>query len=255
MSSSGEAWWVAAFRDEYVDVYPHRDLASARVEVAWLVEHGVGGRTLDLCCGFGRHTLALVERGIDVYGMDLSWELLVRARELPNGERLDGRLTRGDAQRLPYRDAGFGTVVNLFSSFGYFGDEGDRRMLDEIVRVLANDGLLVMDTMNPARIRANLVPHSNSKRGALVLDEERSLADGGRRVEKTVKIVHPDGRTRSWLESVRMYEVDELAELLRERGLNVTHVDGGFAGENRGPGAPRQIVRARRTRYHPSKPL
>lgn len=255
MSSTDEAWWIAAFRGEYVDVYPHRDLNSARTEVAWLVDHGVSGPTLDLCCGFGRHTLALVEHGIDAYGMDLSLDLLLRARELPGGERLDGRLVRGDAQRLPYRDAGFATVVNLFSSFGYFGDEGDRRMLDEIARVMQSEGLLVMDTMNPARIRANLVPHSNSKRGVLVLDERRSLTDAGKRVEKTVTITHPDGRARSWRESVRMYEVDELASLMLERGLEVTHVDGSFAGQDWGPQAPRQIVRARKTRYHPSRPL
>lgn len=251
MSASEEAWYVAAFRDEYVDVYPHRNLESARVEAAWLVDNGVGGRTLDLCCGFGRHSLALLERGVDVFGVDLSWDLLRRAREMPDGARLAGRLVRGDAQRLPFRTASFATVVNLFSSFGYFGDDGDARMLDEIARVLGPDGLLVMDMMNPDRIRETLVPRSSTQRGEFRLDEERALADGGRRVVKHVTITHADGRERSWREDVRMYAADEIRALLAERGVEATQVDGGFGGEPSGPRAPRQIVRARRTRYHP----
>lgn len=250
MSPSGEEWYVAAFRDEYVDVYPHRDLATARAEVEWLVAHGVSGRTLDLCCGFGRHTLAFVEQGIDVAGMDLSADLLSRAEDLPGGERLAGRLVRGDARQLPFRAEAFETVVNLFSSFGYFGDAGDSRMLDEIARVLAPDGLLVMDLANPAHVRANLQPRTSAQRGGFQLDEERALADGGRRVTKQVTFTHADGRTRTWREDVRMYETEEMERLLAGRGLAVTHVDGGYAGEPAGPRAPRQIVRARRTRYH-----
>lgn len=254
MSSPDEAWYVAAFRDEYVEVYPHRDLPSARAEAAWLVAHGVSGRTLDLCCGFGRHSLALLELGVDVLGMDLSWDLLRRGIGLADGARLAGRLVRGDARQLPFREAGFEVVVNLFSSFGYFGDAGDRRMLDEIARVLEPDGLLVMDLANPAHVRRSIVPRSSTKRGEFQLDEERAVAEDGRRVTKKVTLTHADGRTRSWGEDVRMYERGEIEELLTERGLAVTHVDGGYAGEAAGPFAPRQIVRARRTRYHADRP-
>lgn len=250
MSAADEAWYVAAFRDDYIDVYPHRDLTSARHEVAWLLDRGVRGRVLDLCCGFGRHTLAFLERGVDVYGMDLSWELLDGARELPNSERLAGRLVRGDAQALPFADAYFDTVVNLFSSFGYFGDAGDRRMLDEIARTLKPGGLLVMDMMNPARVRAGLVPRSRTERDEMVLDEERALADGGRRVIKNVTVSQADGRVRTWREDVRMYEIDEIRSLLSDRGITVETVDGGFGGEPTGTLAPRQIVRAVKSRYH-----
>ena len=60
-----QAWFEEAFRDDYRAVYPHRDLEAARPEVRWLVERGARGRTLDLCCGFGRHTLLLRESGVD----------------------------------------------------------------------------------------------------------------------------------------------------------------------------------------------
>jgi len=241
-----EPWYVAAFRGEYLKVYPHRDLSSARTEARWLVDRGARGRVLDHCCGFARHTLALRELGIDVFGMDLSPDLLRHARELPKSELLSGRLVRGDARRLPFRDATFDTLVNLFSSFGYFGDEGDRSVLDEIARVVKPSGTAVLDLMNPARIRAGLVPRSRTERDGFVVIEERSLEDGDRRVVKHVTKVLASGERRSWTESVRMYELDEMRALLDARGLRIESVDGGFEGESAGPAAPRQILRARR---------
>ena len=131
MSASDEPWYEAAFRDDYRLVYAHRDLDAARGEARHLLRAGVSGRVLDLCCGFGRHSLALAEQGLDVFGLDLSMDLLRAAADLPDPARhLGGRLVRGDVSGLPFADAAFDSVVVLFSSFGYFGDDGDREVLD-----------------------------------------------------------------------------------------------------------------------------
>ena len=240
-----EPWYVTAFKADYREVYPHRDLAAARAEVNWLVEQGLQGRTLDLCCGFGRHSLAMAQAGLDVFGLDLSGELLVQASGLPEGERLAGRLARADARKLPYAADCFDSVANLFSSFGYFGEAGDGEVLDGIVRVLRPGGLLVMDLMNPARIRAGLVPKSEREQGGARLIERRALEDGGRRVTKEVRLEHPDGRVHRWREDVRMYEPAEVLELLQARGVRVTGTYGSFAGALFDPEAERQLVFAR----------
>lgn len=246
-AAHGEPWYVEAFRSEYAQVYPHRDLDSARREVAYLLANGVGGRVVDLCCGFGRHTLALRERDVDVVGIDLSQELLAQARSLADGERLCGRLIRGDARRIPMRAGVASSVILMFSSFGYFTGDGDREVLREIRRVLRPQGRLVLDLMNPSRVRAELVPESSKEaRGALV-EERRALADGGRRVIKDVRMQLADGGERTWREDVRMYESAEIAELLRACGFELASVHGDFEGAPFDARAPRQIVHAVRT--------
>lgn len=266
-----EPWYVTAFQDDYRAVYAHRDVPSARREVAWLAEHVLGpylgqlrgrpfgptsgdrdARILDLCCGFGRHSLALTERGFRVFGMDLSFDLLRASRDLASdGESSDrrplrGRVARGDMRRLPYRADAFAAVVNLFTSFGYLGDAGDRAVLDEVARVLAPQGVLVMDLMNPAAVRAGLVPRSREERDGVVLEGRRALADDGRRITKEVRLTLADGAVRAWREDVRMYEADELDALLAARGLATFDRRGDFAGGAYGPAALRQIVLARR---------
>lgn len=247
MSAEGrEPWYQRAFRSDYRLVYPHRDLDSARREVAWLLECGLGGRVLDLCCGFGRHTLALAEAGLEVAGVDLSMDLLRAARDLPRwGELLAGRLVRGDAGAVPFADGSFDGLVVLFSSFGYFGEEGDARMAGEIGRLLRPGGLAVLDLMNPDRVAAELVPHSVREGEGFVLEERRSLADGGRRVRKDVELRLEAGGVRRWREDVRMYREREVRELLEPLGLAIEAVDGDFGGATYGPDAARMIVRAR----------
>ncbi|MCP3920748.1 MAG: class I SAM-dependent methyltransferase [bacterium] len=247
MSPATEPWYVSAFRSDYRTVYPHRDLESARDEVRALARVGLRGRVLDLCCGFGRHTLALAEEGFDVFGLDLSADLLESAAELSGAERLRGRLVRADAMRVPFADASFDGIVNLFSSFGYFGEAGDLRVLDEIARLVRSGGRVVLDLMNPDRIRARLVPESTTERDGLVLRERRSLGEGGRRVTKEVTLTLPDGATKSWREDVRMYATAELEPLLAARGLAIDDVSGAFEATPFGPDAERQVITLSRT--------
>ena len=246
MGGAPDPWYVAAFRSDYVEVYRHRDLDSARREARYLAERGIRGRVLDLACGFGRHTLALRELGVDAFGIDLSADLLRRARELPGAEELEGRLVRADARAIPVATESLDAVVCLFSSFGYFGERGDAAVLAEVARILRGPGRVVLDLMNPERVRAALVPSSRSERDGFVLEEHRSLADGGRTVEKQVLLRRPDGTTRSWRESVRMYSSAEITALLDARGFRVERIDGDFDGAPPTAASLRAIVHARR---------
>ena len=245
MTLPEKPWYETAFESEYLEVYAHRDLESARREVDWLVGQGVGGCTLDLCCGFGRHSLALLERGVAVFGLDLSQDLLASTDRLEGGERLGGRLVRGDVRFLPFADEQFDSLVNLFSSFGYFGLEGDERVLDEIARVLRPGGRLVMDLMNPDRIRDHLKPYSQTERDGMLLEEHRRLVDGGQRVTKQVRLVDRSGLEKRWVEDVRLYETSHIEALLAARRIAIERVVGDFGGAPFGREATRQLVVAR----------
>ena len=54
------------------------------------------------------------------------------------------RLVRGDYRELPFEDASFDTVFNLFSSLGYLERDKDVGVLREFRRVLRPGGALGM---------------------------------------------------------------------------------------------------------------
>ena len=235
-------WFEAAFRADYLAVYAHRDQASAAREVAFLIEQGLSGRVLDLCCGQGRHLIAMRSAGLDAHGLDLSHELLVRSPGLEGGAAVQGRIVRGDQRALPFAPESHDAVALLFSSFGYHDDAGDLGVLREVRRILRPGGRVFLDLMNPPRIRTTLVPESRRERQGLVLEESRSLSEDGRRVRKRVTMRDPEGGERSWMEDVRLYEPGELDAALRAAGLATRARFGDFEGAAFDAAAARQLV-------------
>ena len=228
-------WYETAFKADYLDVYAHRDAEVLRSEAAFAFKAlGLrpGARVLDVACGDGSHARGLEEEGLSVTGLDLSRELLLR------GE--GARRVRGDMRALPFL-ALFEGVTSFFTSFGYFDDAGNRRVLASIARALLPGGRLFLDYLNSTHLAVSLEPEGEAIRGDHKLQFRRRLHDG--RVEKDVTIDGPTGR-RSYTESVRVYNHSELLMLLGEFGLAPIHLYGDFSGRDFTTDSPRCIVLA-----------
>jgi SAM-dependent methyltransferase len=203
-------------------------------------------RVLDLCCGFGRHLGALDRRGITAIGLDLSL-LLLRRVERQEPAR---RVVCGDMRRLPFGggEAAFTVVVNFFTSFGYFdSDEENALALHEMARVLAPGGRFSIDLLNARSSVAALAPRTMRRAGPFEVLEERSFDPKTRRIEKRITLTVPQtDEQRSYFESVRVYEPQEIRELVERSGLTVDRLLGDFTGQPFGPETPRMIVLGRK---------
>src|SRR2546423_4719061 len=117
-----------------------------------------GADVLDCPCGYGRHSIPLARAGYHVVGADRSPALLEEARRRA-GEGEWPRWVEADHRELPFDGASFDAVFNLFSSLGYRGEEGDRRTLSELRRVLRPGGALVVETMHRDRLARIFQPN------------------------------------------------------------------------------------------------
>jgi ubiquinone/menaquinone biosynthesis C-methylase UbiE len=234
-------WFERWFGDDYLELYPHRDDAEAVKAVALLATHGVvraGERVLDLACGAGRHSAALAAAGTEVTGLDLSLPLLKAARK----RGITAPLVRGDMRCLPIRDGSFDAVVNLFTSFGYFDDDGDHDLaLREVARVLRPGGRFALDFLNAPAVRAGLVQRDEKQLGKRRVVQERRISEGGRSVIKTINLVDED---RSFIEQVRLFERAELEAMLARAGLRVSSVFGDYGGGPHSAASSRLILLA-----------
>lgn len=145
---TAHAWWRHYFDDAYFELHdPLFHASRSRAEVGAIREMlalPVAARVLDAPCGWGRHTSLLAEASCDVFGADLSFELL-RHAPLESG----ARYTAADIRHLPYKDDAFDAVLNVYTSLGLFLDDAeDVRALGEARRVLKKGGRFLLESMH-----------------------------------------------------------------------------------------------------------
>jgi bacillithiol biosynthesis cysteine-adding enzyme BshC len=248
MSSTPTAWFRQHFNDDYRTLYSGRTQEQAEAEIAFVVQQleiTPKDRVLDLCCGHGRHLRSLAAHGISVVGVDLSEPLL---RQVPRGEGIE--IVCADMRHLPFAGGteGFTVLVNFFTSFGYFdSDEENRAAAREMARVLRPGGRFLIDLMNLRTTVDSLVPRTERRAGPFEVVEERSFDEERRRLEKHIRLVDTrNGERKEYVESVRVYEEDEIRELLASEGLDVERVFGDFKGNPPGGPATRMLVIGKR---------
>jgi SAM-dependent methyltransferase len=118
----------------------------ARQTVLRLLDDGPG-RLLDVGCGSGAHTAAFAEHGWDVVGVDISEDLLDRARS----RGID--VINADAALLPFPNESFDAVVSMWTHTDV-ADFG--AVVREVARVLRPDRAVVYLGAHPCFVG----PHS-----------------------------------------------------------------------------------------------
>jgi ubiquinone/menaquinone biosynthesis C-methylase UbiE len=99
-------------------------------------------KLLDLGCGPGIHAKEYVKRGAEVIGVDLSEEMIRLAREYCP----DGKFRKSDAYQLPFQNSSFDIVT---SSLLLDHVDDLSKVVDEVGRVLKDNGLFVFSVPNP----------------------------------------------------------------------------------------------------------
>ena len=177
-----------------------------------------------------RHAVPLARAGYRVVGVDRSRALLDEARRRAGGERWP-KLVRADYRELPQPDESFDAALNLFSSLGYLGDEGDTKVLAEIRRVLRPGGRLVIEIMHRDALvlRFRDTGWHMVGEGRLLL-EQRTFDPAAGVAQTTQTLVEPSGERDSRTFSLRVYTATELMAMLARAGFDESRAYGDFNG-------------------------
>jgi SAM-dependent methyltransferase len=218
------SWWQTFFDDDYPVLYAPT-LSPERTErevafVAALFRLKQGARLLDLCCGTGRHSIALQRRGFRVSGVDFSYPLLNIAHSRAQSIGAIPALIRGDARELPFLPGAFEASICLFNSLGYGTDAEALAMLREARRVSAQ--LIVEIAHRDEHVR-NTGPGGafewTERDGVRVLVERWIEAVPG--ISRATFRIQREGRPDVVKElRHRLYTATELLALLRKAGFD-----------------------------------
>jgi len=206
------------------------------------------GFLLDLCCGTGRHSIILSQKGIDVIGMDLSRNLLRIAKQRMKEADVKFLLVRAEMRQFPFRSGVFASIISMFTSFGYLPSEvEDLKSLKEINRTLVENGVFLLDIANFQHIKRNFRERDWAEFEPYYMLEERSLDLKNPKLRSSWTLIRKGtGQTQSILHEVRLYTLARLQRMFKQSRLVTRKFYGGYEKQRFSSEASRMIVVAQK---------
>jgi SAM-dependent methyltransferase len=231
----GKAWFEEIFDEDYLRTLPFLTPQATQREASFVADSLAlrpGHQVLDLGCGYGRHAMELAARGYHVVGLDLSLPLLIRGADEAQRRGLNINFVHGDMRELTF-DAQFDGAYCVFSTFGYFDDETNKRVAQNLCRALKPGGRLVLDVLNRDYVIGDLPTRVWWEGDGCVVLEEVDFNYFSSRVISNRSVVFEDGRQLEQEITMRAYSLHELGKLLHSAGFRVIEVSGGLATRGR----------------------
>lgn len=216
------------FFDAHAEIYDSNVFTgNTLAEVDFLVEHlglAPGAAILDVGCGTGRHSVELARRGHAVTGLDLSGEMLARARARAEEAGVVVEWVQGDATRFDLGQRFDAAICLCEGAFGLLSAADDP--WDQPLAILAN----ISRALRPG---APVALTALSAPGMFRRWSDDDVAAG--RFDPATSVETSEMPPREGADPVtvreRGFTPSELSLLFRLAGLGVTHVGGGTAGD------------------------
>lgn len=221
-------WFEEVFDESYLRTLPFMTAEQTLQEVDF-IESSLGlprgSEVLDVACGYGRHAIELVQRGLSVTGVDLSLPLLIRAADESQRRSVAVNFVHNDMREMAF-ERQFSGAYCMLTSFGYFDDESNLKVAEGIARALKPGGRFLIDVVNRDYIVGDLPVRVWWEGDGCVVLEEVDFNFNTNRILTHRSVVFEDGQQLEQEISVRVYSLHELGKLLRQAGFRVIEVSG-----------------------------
>ncbi|MFN3699238.1 MAG: class I SAM-dependent methyltransferase, partial [Dictyoglomus sp.] len=140
MEEKNKPNWEAVFEPEDY-FYFYEDLLTdeqTQIEVDFIrreLDLKEPKKILDVACGYGRHANRLALYGHYVIGLDINEKFLTMAREEAERLKVKVEYLFKDIRDMDYEEE-FDAVISMFTSFGYYEDEDNFKILKNVSRAL-----------------------------------------------------------------------------------------------------------------------
>jgi SAM-dependent methyltransferase len=225
-------WPITFFDEDYLKIYrPQLTEERSRKEtefIAGALDLPHGATVLDLACGLGRHAIGMAKLGYQVTGVDFNPRYLEDASAAAERAGAKVRWMVGDMRSLHMEEA-FDGAYSYFTSFGYFSDRENEKVIANIVQALRHSGRFLLDMANRDWILTHPQQRTWTRQedGNLLM-EEATLDLSSSRVVSRLMLIQPQGGAEVTKEfNLRLYTAAELTAMFARHGLVVKQVWGG----------------------------
>ncbi len=236
------------WRDLYPFMFPEERLSEGAEEVGHVLAltEPAGDAVLDLCCGPGRHSVPLAQRGFSVTGVDRSEFLLGKARQRAAEAGVEVEWVSSDMRDFVRTDA-FDLALSMSGSFGYFQDKReDTRVLRNVLESLRPGGKFLVEVMGKERLARIFQPTTSEELadGARLV-QRHEVFDDWTRIRNEWLLIRGD-RVRSFKFHLTVYSGQELRDRMERVGFGPVELYGSLRGGEYGLDAGRLVAVGRK---------
>jgi SAM-dependent methyltransferase len=235
----------------YTDFLTDQRSDTETAQAAALLKMDRPLKVLDLACGFGRIANRLALLGHRVTGVEYQPGFVEIARADATRNRVmishrGGRVeyVQGDMRAIDYVEQ-FDRALMMFNSFGYFPDDENLLVLQNVQRALKPGGLVGLDIANRDGVLNDFHAHYVSeKEGSLMINRFSFDVWNGRL--RNDRIVIRAAFRRDCPFSIRLYSLTEMRDLLARAGLALVNAYAEWDASPLEMSSPSMVVIARK---------
>ena len=237
----------ATYGDRIAAIYDSRPELPADTDeaVEFLAGLAGAGPVLELGVGTGRIALPLLERGLEVHGIDASERMIERLRAKPGGHRVT--VTIGDFAEVAV-DGRFPLVFVVFSTFfGLLDQDAQVRCFQRVAARLEPGGAFVIEAFVPDPTRFSRGQRLDTREvTADTLRLDASIHDPVAQVVRSQHVFLDERGIRLYPVQIRYAWPSELDLMARLAGLTLAERWSGWQRELFTPAAGRHVSVYRR---------
>ena len=215
------------FSSPYFQIlYKNRDTTEAQYFINRLddyLQFQKGSKAMDLACGRGRHSFSLHQKGLDVTGVDFSPLSISEAKQF---EKPGLRFIEAD-MRSYLEEESYDYIFNMFTSFGFFGDNmQNQQVIDCVYKNLKANGLFLLDYLNADFILDNFIPQEHKIVDGISFHINRAVKKG-----HIIKDIHfeDQGKSFHFQESVQLITREMFEYFFEKAGFIQKDVFGDYS--------------------------
>lgn len=181
-------------------------------------------KVLDLMCGFGRHALALAQKGIEVTAIDNLNDYVQEIQTAAETDNLPLKVIKTDV--LIYRGTDqVDLVICMGNSLNFFNAADTITIFKNVAAQLKPGGHLLINSWTIAEIAfKNFKEKSWSEINSLKFLTDSKLLFHPTRIETESITIAPDGNTESKQGIDYIFSINEMEKMLKEAGLTLKEI-------------------------------
>ncbi len=213
-------------------------------------------KIIDVACGTGRIAIPLSKSGYTLLGIDNNKDFINQAKKEALNNFTNINFINSDYRDLP-DILEFDAAIFIYSSFGYFSDRENIKLLRSINTRLRDNGLIILDNLNyywaknkpegfwkdlTTRFEDNFLKLHNFSQ----IKRLRLITEDDKYEKTTYKVRYNSGKIQTASFKQRLFNKQDMDNFLKKSGFKTLNIFGDFEMSTYTKKSPRIIVIAKK---------